>query len=34
MILRLRDRELDLTRPVIMGIVNATPVSFSVRQGL
>ena len=34
MILRLRDRELDLTRPVIMGIVNATPDSFSDRQGL
>jgi dihydropteroate synthase len=33
-ILRLRDRELDLTRPVIMGIVNATPDSFSDRQGL
>ena len=33
MILRLRDRDLDLTRPVIMGIVNATPDSFSDRQG-
>lgn len=33
MILHLRDRELDLTRPVIMGIVNATPDSFSDRQG-
>ena len=33
MILRLRDRELDLARPVIMGIVNATPDSFSDRQG-
>jgi dihydropteroate synthase len=33
MILRLRDRELDLTRPVVMGIVNATPDSFSDRQG-
>jgi dihydropteroate synthase len=32
-ILRLRDRDLDLTRPVIMGIVNATPDSFSDRQG-
>jgi len=32
-ILRLRDRELDLARPVIMGIVNATPDSFSDRQG-
>jgi dihydropteroate synthase len=32
-ILRLRDRELDLSRPVIMGIVNATPDSFSDRQG-
>ena len=30
-ILRLRDRELDLTGPVIMGIVNATPDSFSDR---
>ena len=33
MILRLRDRELDLTGPAIMGIVNATPDSFSDRQG-
>ena len=33
MILQLRDRELDLARPVIMGIVNATPDSFSDRQG-
>jgi dihydropteroate synthase len=32
-ILRLRDRELDLGRPAIMGIVNATPDSFSDRQG-
>jgi dihydropteroate synthase len=32
-ILHLRDRELDLTRPAIMGIVNATPDSFSDRQG-
>ena len=32
-ILRLRDRELDLVRPAIMGIVNATPDSFSDRQG-
>jgi dihydropteroate synthase len=32
-ILRLRDRELDLARPVIVGIVNATPDSFSDRQG-
>jgi dihydropteroate synthase len=32
-ILRLRDRELDLSRTVIMGIVNATPDSFSDRQG-
>ena len=32
-ILRLRDRELDLTGPAIMGIVNATPDSFSDRQG-
>jgi dihydropteroate synthase len=30
---RLRDRELDLSRPVLMGIVNATPDSFSDRQG-
>jgi dihydropteroate synthase len=32
-ILRLRDRELDLSAPAIMGIVNATPDSFSDRQG-
>jgi dihydropteroate synthase len=32
-ILRLRDRELDLAGPVIMGVVNATPDSFSDRQG-
>jgi dihydropteroate synthase len=32
-ILRLRDGELDLTEPVLMGIVNATPDSFSDRQG-
>jgi dihydropteroate synthase len=32
-ILRLRDRELDLSGPVLMGIVNATPDSFSDRQG-
>jgi dihydropteroate synthase len=32
-ILRMRDRELDLARPVIMGIVNATPDSFSDPQG-
>jgi dihydropteroate synthase len=30
---RLRGRELDLARPVLMGIVNATPDSFSDRQG-
>jgi dihydropteroate synthase len=30
---RLRDRELDLTQPVLMGIVNATPDSFSDAQG-
>ena len=30
---RLRGRELDLSRPVLMGIVNATPDSFSDRQG-
>src|SRR4051812_43946199 len=29
----MRDRRLDLTRPVLMGIVNATPDSFSDRQG-
>ena len=33
MILRLRERELDLSGPVLMGIVNATPDSFSDRQG-
>lgn len=33
MTLHLRHRELDLSRPVIMGIVNATPDSFSDRQG-
>jgi dihydropteroate synthase len=32
-ILRLRGHELDLTEPVLMGIVNATPDSFSDRQG-
>jgi dihydropteroate synthase len=32
-ILRLRDRELDLSEPVLMGIVNATPDSFSDPQG-
>jgi dihydropteroate synthase len=32
-ILRLRDRELDLSEAVLMGIVNATPDSFSDRQG-
>lgn len=31
--LLLLDRELDLSRPVLMGIVNATPDSFSDRQG-
>ena len=31
--LRMRGRELDLSRPVLMGIVNATPDSFSDRQG-
>lgn len=30
---RLRGRELELRRPVLMGIVNATPDSFSDRQG-
>jgi dihydropteroate synthase len=29
----LRDHELDLSGPVLMGIVNATPDSFSDRQG-
>ena len=33
MILRLRERSLDLSRPALMGIVNATPDSFSDRQG-
>ena len=33
MILCLRERELDLSEPVLMGIVNATPDSFSDRQG-
>ena len=33
MTLRLRGRELDLSRPALMGIVNATPDSFSDRQG-
>ena len=33
MILRLRERELDLSKPVLMGIVNATPDSFSEPQG-
>jgi len=32
-ILRLRDSELDLGWPVLMAIVNATPDSFSDRQG-
>jgi dihydropteroate synthase len=32
-VLRLRDRQLDLAEPVLMGIVNATPDSFSDRQG-
>jgi dihydropteroate synthase len=32
-VLRLRDRELDLSAPALMGIVNATPDSFSDRQG-
>jgi len=31
--IRLRELELDLSRPVLMGIVNATPDSFSDRQG-
>jgi dihydropteroate synthase len=31
--LRTRGRTLDLTEPVLMGIVNATPDSFSDRQG-
>ena len=33
MILRLREHELDLSGPALMGIVNATPDSFSDRQG-
>ena len=33
MILRLRERSLDLSRPALMGIVNATPDSFSDEQG-
>ncbi len=33
MILRLRERTLDLSEPVLMGILNATPDSFSDRQG-
>jgi dihydropteroate synthase len=32
-VLRLRGRELDLSRPLLMGIVNATPDSFSDPQG-
>ncbi len=32
MILRLRERTLDLTEPVLMGILNATPDSFSDEQ--
>jgi dihydropteroate synthase len=32
-ILRLRDQTLDLSEPVLMGIVNATPDSFSDPQG-
>jgi dihydropteroate synthase len=32
-VLRLRGRELDLSDPVLMAIVNATPDSFSDRQG-
>jgi dihydropteroate synthase len=32
-VLRLRGRELDLAEPVLMGIVNATPDSFSERKG-
>jgi dihydropteroate synthase len=32
-LVRLRGRELHLERPVLMGIVNATPDSFSDRQG-
>jgi len=33
-ILRLRDRRLDLREPLLMGIVNATPDSFSDAQGI
>jgi dihydropteroate synthase len=33
MTLRLRDRTLELREPLLMGIVNATPDSFSDRQG-
>ena len=33
MILRLRERALDLGQPVLMGILNATPDSFSDEQG-
>jgi dihydropteroate synthase len=32
-VLRLRGRELDISRPVLMGIVNASPDSFSDPQG-
>jgi dihydropteroate synthase len=32
-VLRLRDRELDLGPPFLMGIVNATPDSFSDTPG-
>jgi dihydropteroate synthase len=32
-VLSLRDRQLDLSEPVLMGIVNATPDSFSDHQG-
>jgi dihydropteroate synthase len=32
-IVRLRGRELDVAQPVLMGIVNASPDSFSDRQG-
>jgi len=32
-VLRLRHRQLDLSEPVLMGIVNATPDSFSDPQG-
>ena len=33
MILRLRDRKLDLSEPALMGVVNATPDSFSDHEG-